>query len=134
LLDLPLYSELAATFGIRADLLGTIVGLAAALSIACQIPVGVLIDRLGARPFLVAGLATTTVVTVIRAMAPNIVAFALGQMLMGLAVPLYAAGSITALAAAYGGMRRGTPLATSNQALVSGRRSLSSPSAAWVRS
>ncbi|HLH69397.1 MAG TPA: MFS transporter [Candidatus Dormibacteraeota bacterium] len=106
----PLYPELAATLRVRADLLGTIVGLAAVISIACQIPVGVLIDRLGARPFLVAGLALTTVATVIRAMAPNIVAFALGQMMMGLAVPLYAAGSITAVAAAYGEVRRGTPL------------------------
>ena len=106
----PLYPDIAAALGVRADLLGAMVGLGAAISIACQLPVGVLIDRLGSRPFLTAGLGLMAAATVIRGVSPTSASFALAQALMGLAIPFYAGGSITAVAAAYSAARRGGPL------------------------
>ncbi len=106
----PLYPEIASSLAVRADVLGAFVGLGAAISIACQIPVGVLVDRAGARPFLVAGLALMVIATVLRGVAPGGAVFAVALALMGLAIPFFAGGSITAVAAAYSASRRATPL------------------------
>ena len=106
----PLYPDIAAALAVRADVLGALVGLGAAISIACQLPVGVLIDRLGSRLFLVAGLTLMAAATLVRGASPNPGSFALAQALMGLAIPFYAGGSITAVAAAYSAARRAAPL------------------------
>src|ERR671932_379187 len=51
----PIYPEIAHDLGLRADSLSLLLSIAPALSVVANLPVGVLADRLGRRPLLLAG-------------------------------------------------------------------------------
>ncbi|RUR00772.1 MFS transporter [Labedella endophytica] len=76
--------EAADRFDVSAAALSSLAVVQLVVYAAAQIPVGVMIDRIGPRVLLVAGLALMAVGQVVLAIAPDIAVAALGRVLVGL--------------------------------------------------
>lgn len=97
----PVAPAIAHDLGLGADTLGLVIGLNALVGAATMVPVGVVADRYGRRPFLVAGLGVVVFILVSRAAATNVYWLAASMVGVGVAAPMLAAGGFAIVAEAY---------------------------------
>ena len=97
----PLFPEVAHDLGLGVDTLGLYFALSAAVSAVLQIPVGVVADRVGRRPVLLAGLLFMVAGQALRWQATTPLIFGAGQLAIGACSPLIVAASFAAVADAY---------------------------------
>lgn len=97
----PIYPDLARELHLRADTLSLILAIAPALSVTTNLPVGIMADRLGRRPLLVAGglLLIVSQLLVWGAFSPFV--FALSRLSLGFAIPFVASAAYAAVADAH---------------------------------
>src|SRR5260221_12301209 len=62
----PLYPDVARDLGMGADGLGLLMGISPLVSVLFQLPVGIAVDRFGARPAIALGLAFVTLAQLVR--------------------------------------------------------------------
>jgi predicted MFS family arabinose efflux permease len=98
---LPVYPSIARDLGVQADSLGAILAAGQVLAAALQVPVGLLADRFGRRPFMVLGLALLVLAQGLRWQAYNLPVFTVAQCGIGLCLPMLLSGSSAAVADAY---------------------------------
>jgi MFS family permease len=101
----PVAPAIAQDLGLGADTLGLVLGINSIVAAMIMIPVGVLADRYGRRPFLVAGVVVVIFIIVSRAAATNVYWLAAGMVGVGIASPMLAAGGFAIVAEAYDGRR-----------------------------
>lgn len=97
----PIYPEVAHDLRLRADSLSLLLSIAPALSVALNLPVGVVADRVGRRPLLLAGALLLVASQLLVGLAVNAVLFAGSRVVLGLAIPLVASAAYAAAADAY---------------------------------
>lgn len=97
----PVAPAIAHDLGLGVDTLGLVLGINSVVAAVLMIPVGVLADRYGRRPFLVAGLLVVVFIIVSRAAATNVFWLAAGMVGVGVAAPMLSAGSFAIVAEAY---------------------------------
>ena len=105
---LPLYLK---ELGTTEAQLGLVMGLYSGTAIFCQPLVGVWVDRLGRRPFMLAGAALATAVALMFAVAPpTLPRFGLLRVLQGIAYAMYFVANFTLVVALVPAERRGQAL------------------------
>src|SRR5438045_1739819 len=97
----PLFPEVAHDLGLGVDTLGLYFAVSAAVSVALQISVGVVADRVGRRPVLVTGLLFMAAGQALRWQATTPLIFGAGQLAIGACSPLIVAAGFAAVADAY---------------------------------
>ncbi len=80
----PLFVPMRESFGVSYAELGTVLALMYAVSAAVQVPIGFLVDRIGARSVLVAGLVIVSVAIGLIGLAPNFATVVVLSLLAGL--------------------------------------------------
>lgn len=106
----PLFPDVARDLHLGPDGLGFIVGISSLMSVLFQLPVGIAVDRFGAKPSIALGLFFVSVAQLIRWIAPDATSFAIGQVALGLSVPLCNSACLAAVANAYAGEGRAEAL------------------------
>ena len=93
---LPVYPSIARDLRVQADSLGAILAAGQVLAAALQVPVGLLADRFGRRPFMVLGLGLLVAAQVLRWQSYNLPVFTVAQCGIGLCLPMLLSGSSAA--------------------------------------
>ena len=102
----PIYPEVARDLRLGPDSLSLLLSIAPALSVVANLPVGVLTDRLGRRPLLLAGAVLLVGSQLLLAAAATPVVFGASRLVIGLAIPFVASASYAAVADAHPGAGR----------------------------
>lgn len=97
----PVYPEVARELGLRPDTFSLLLSLAPALSVVMNLPVGILADRLGRRPLLLAGGCLLIISQLSLSTAVNPVLFAASRVALGFAIPFIASAAYAAVADAH---------------------------------
>src|SRR5919199_1155955 len=97
----PIYPEIARDLRLRADSLSLLLSIAPALSVLANLPIGVLADRLGRRPLLLAGGALLLGSQLLVGAAFSAAVFGASRVVIGLAIPLVASAAYAAVADAH---------------------------------
>jgi predicted MFS family arabinose efflux permease len=97
----PIYPEVARDLHLRPDTLSLVLAIAPALSVTMNLPVGIMADRLGRRPLLVAGGVLLIVSQLLVWAAFNPVLFAVSRVSLGFAIPFIASAAYAAVADAH---------------------------------
>jgi MFS family permease len=103
----PLFPFLKASFGIGFVELGFALTVANVVSVAAQLPVGFLVDRVGSRRMLVAGLVVTAVAFIGLAISPSYPHLLLAMGLLGLSSSVFHPADYAILSALIPGARVG---------------------------
>jgi predicted MFS family arabinose efflux permease len=97
----PIYPEVARDLGLRADTLSLLLAIAPGVSVVLNLPIGIVADRLGRRPLLLAGGVLLIVSQVLVWAAFNPVLFAMSRVTLGFAIPFVASAAYAAVADAH---------------------------------
>jgi predicted MFS family arabinose efflux permease len=97
----PIYPDVARDLHLRADTLSLLLAIAPGLAVAMNLPVGIMADRLGRRPLLVAGGALLIVSQLLVWAAINPFLFAVSRVSLGFAIPFVASAAYAAVADAH---------------------------------
>src|SRR5919108_1541732 len=89
----PIYPEVAAELRLRPDTLSLLLAIAPALSVTMNLPVGIMADRLGRRPLLVAGGCLLIASQLLVWGAFNPLLFAVSRVTLGFAIPFVASAA-----------------------------------------
>jgi YNFM family putative membrane transporter len=117
----PLFPEVARDLGLGVDSLGLYFAVSAGMAAILQIPVGVVADRFGRRPVLVAGLVFMVASQVLRWQATSPLIFGAGQLALGACSPLIVAAAFAAVADAYAGAGRAEAMGIISAAISLGQ-------------
>jgi YNFM family putative membrane transporter len=97
----PIYPEVAGDLRLRADTLSLLVAIGPGVSVVMNLPVGILADRLGRRPLLLASGVLLIVSQPLVWAAVNPAVFAASRVALGFAIPLIASAAYAAVADAH---------------------------------
>jgi MFS transporter, DHA1 family, multidrug resistance protein len=106
----PLYPNVAHDLGLRVDSLGIYFGVSSAVGALFQIPAGVIADRVGRRPVMVAGIFFMALAQVLRWQASTPLIFGVSQLAIGLCSPFVVATSYAVVADAFATTGRASAL------------------------
>ena len=104
----PLITPIAQDLGLTNSQIGAILGIFMLVYVFLALPIGLIIDCIGIRKALLAGIAVLSLSGILRSYASNFMTMLLSVGLMGLAGPTVSVGVPKAVAAWFHGEDRGT--------------------------
>jgi len=104
----PLITPIAQDLGLTNSQIGIILGIFMLAVVFLALPIGLIIDRIGIRKSLLAGISVLSLSGILRSYASNFMTMLLSVGLMGLAGPTVSVGVPKAIAAWFQGEDRGT--------------------------
>jgi MFS family permease len=104
----PLITPITQDLGLTNSQIGAILGIFMLVYVFLALPIGLIIDRIGIRKALLAGIAVLSLSGILRSYASNFMTMLLSVGLMGLAGPTISVGVPKAVAAWFHGEDRGT--------------------------
>ena len=104
----PLITPITQDLGLTNSQIGTILGIFMLVYIFLSLPIGLIIDRIGIRKSLLAGITVLSLSGILRSYASNYMTMLLSVGLMGLAGPTVSIGVPKAIATWFQGEDRGT--------------------------